>query len=139
MKLIAKIAAMSAILLASATPCIAEETEGAMPFPSAGEFSPIERYNISDSRARDLAKFYLRSFGVDARQAEFEQTEHPSDPAKRIILIAASGLKDDSVQAIQLRLTMHSRAGQWSVTEAGIRRKCWRGDNTTQWQKELCP
>ncbi|MEL6531284.1 MAG: hypothetical protein AAFQ27_15100, partial [Pseudomonadota bacterium] len=100
---------------------------------------PIQRYAITYDDPRDVAEFYLRDFGIKARDAEFAEVEHPSDVAMRIVMVTVDGIRDDSVKGIQLRLGVRASAGSWEAVEAGIRRKCYRGDKAGQWQKDVCP
>lgn len=108
--------------------------------PAASEYSPIQRYAITFDRPRDLAEFYLeQSYEISPRAAEITELAHPSDASMRVVLVTVDGLLDDSVQAIQLRIAMKVDAGNWGAVEAGVRRKCARGDNAGNWQKAVCP
>ncbi len=56
------------------------------------------------------------------------------------IIVTRTGLADDSVKAEQLLAVfkpLTPKTGQ--LTAYGMRIKCYRGANTTQWQTELCP
>ncbi len=107
--------------------------------PPANAFNPIQRYAISYDHPRDVAEFYIVDFGIKPRDAEFQEVAHPSDVSMRIMLVTVDGLRDDSVQGIQWRFGMRASKGSWEAVEAGMRRKCYRGDNAGQWQKDVCP
>lgn len=107
--------------------------------PPVTAFSPIQRYAITYDDPRDVAEFYLRDLGIKARDAQFEEIDHPSDVSMRVVLVTVDGIRDDSVRGIQLRLGVRASAGSWEAVEAGMRRKCYRGENAGQWTKGVCP
>ncbi len=129
---------VAGLLVGGASVLHAEDTKSAEA-PPVSAFSPIQRYAISYDDPRDIAEFYLRDFGIKARDAEFEEIDHPSDVSMRIVMVTVDGIRDDSVQGIQLRLGVRASAGSWEAVEAGMRRKCYRGDNAGQWTKGVCP
>ncbi len=86
-----------------------------------------------------MAEFYLRDYGFRPRHAEFEEIDHPTDRSMRIVLMTVDGIADDAVKGVQWRFGMRTSAGSWEAVEAGMRRKCQRGDNAGKWTKAVCP
>ncbi|MEM6499024.1 MAG: hypothetical protein AAF709_20165 [Pseudomonadota bacterium] len=107
--------------------------------PPSSAFNPIQRFAISYDEPRDIAEFYVREFGLKARDAKFEEVPHPSQTSMRIMLVTAEGLKDDSVEGLQMRLDLRFASGNWEAVEAGMRRKCYRGPNAGEWTRDVCP
>ena len=56
-----------------------------------------------------------------------------------VMLLSASGLADDSVHAEEFFLIFEGEGNTQKLAEYGLRVKCARGDNTTDWQKTPCP
>lgn len=126
------------LLFGGATVLFAVDSEAAE-IPPSSAFNPVQRYAISYDDPRDVAEFYLRDIGIKPRDAEFHEVAHPSDVSVRIMLVTVDGIEDDAVQGIQWRFGMRTSEGSWEAVEAGMRRKCYRGANAGQWQKEVCP
>lgn len=133
-KTIAKISL--AALLASGGASLAAQDAGS---PSESEFNPIQRYDIAFDDRRDVAEFYAERYGFKMRDAASREVEHPSDPYMRVMLLTFDGIRDDAVQGVQFRLGLKANAGRWEAAEAGMRRKCYRGDNSGEWTKDVCP
>ncbi|QFT76421.1 hypothetical protein [Erythrobacter sp. THAF29] len=129
----------AAMLLAGGSATLSADDSDAANIPPAVEFAPVQRYNITYDAPRDVAEFYLRDFGFRTRDAEFQQADHPTDPTMLVMLVTVDGIRDDSVRGVQLRLGMRASAGFWEMVEAGIRRKCHRGENAGKWTREVCP
>ncbi|MCB9078395.1 MAG: YbaY family lipoprotein [Anaerolineaceae bacterium] len=57
------------------------------------------------------------------------------------VVTVAEILFDDSVVAQEVRLDLElvEQPDVWQVKWGGVRFRCARGDNTTEWQPELCP
>ncbi len=127
-----------AALLAGGATLSAENADSAQ-IPPASEFNTIQRYAISYDDPRDVAEFYLRDYGFRPRHAEFEEIDHPTDRSMRIVLMTVDGIADDAVKGVQWRFGMRTSAGSWEAVEAGMRRKCQRGDNAGKWTKAVCP
>ena len=112
------------------------ETSG---LPAEDAFTPIERYGITYDKPRDIAEFYLKQFGLHRNDADLHEVRHPTDRSMRILIVTVDEVEDASVGGVQWRLGVKVSAGQWQAVEAGIRRKCLRGDNAGQWTKDVCP
>jgi len=56
-----------------------------------------------------------------------------------VMLLSASELADDSVRAQEFYLIFEGDKGAQKLANYGLRVKCYRGENTTDWQTELCP
>lgn len=107
--------------------------------PPATAFTPIERFAISYDSPQDMAEFYLRDFGIRPRDADFEQSRDPANPDIKVMLVTVDGIADDAVQGLQMRLGLRASQGGWETIEAGVRRKCRRGDQAGTWTKNVCP
>ena len=57
----------------------------------------------------------------------------------RLLFVTVEGIEDNAVTGVQWRLGVKSVEGQWQAIEAGLRRKCLRGDNAGEWTKDVCP
>ena len=111
--------------------------EGAVPPQDA--FTPIERYGITYDKPRDIAEFYLNQFGLHRNDANLREVRHPSDRSMRILIVTVDEVEDPSVTGVQWRLGARFSEGQWQAIEAGMRRKCARGENAGEWTKSVCP
>jgi hypothetical protein len=56
-----------------------------------------------------------------------------------VMLFSAAGLPDDSVKAQEIFLILSGEKGSQTLGAFGMRHKCYRGENTTDWQTDLCP
>ncbi len=60
-----------------------------------------------------------------------------------VMIFASSGLQDDSVKAEEVYVVFSGTGGadkfNQSLAAYGMRIKCYRGENTTEWQTNLCP
>ena len=56
-----------------------------------------------------------------------------------VMLLSASGLADDSVHSEEFFLIFEGEGNTQKLAEYGLRVKCARGENTTDWQKTPCP
>ena len=56
-----------------------------------------------------------------------------------VMLLSAYGLKDDSISAQEFYLIFEGNDNTQTLADYGLRVKCARGDNITEWQKEICP
>ena len=137
-KSITKVAGSVLLLCAGAAAASAQDDEDPA-VPPADAFTPIERYGITYDKPRDIAEFYLQRFGLHRNDADTYEVKHPTDRSMRIMIVTADGLANGSVQAAQWRLGIKFNEGQWQAVEAGMRRKCARGENAGQWTKEVCP
>ncbi|MEM7701348.1 MAG: hypothetical protein AAF251_05370 [Pseudomonadota bacterium] len=132
-------AATTALAMAAAlagTSAVSAKKDAA---PPASAFTPIERFAISYDSPRDMAEFYLRDFGIRPRDADFDESRDPADPNIKVMLVTVNGIADDSVKGIQMRLGLRASQGGWETIEAGVRRKCRRGDEAGNWTKSVCP
>ena len=104
--------------------------------------------------SKDLAKFVGLEEGqqrwqaVDAVRLYFVpedgsiiQTAQSSFdlPDGSVRLFSAAGLLDDSVKAEEIYLIFSGPKDDQKLAAYGSRIKCHRGENTTNWQKTLCP
>ena len=70
---------------------------------------------------------------IKTTQSKFERDDGA------VLLFGASGLPDDSVKAQEIYLIMSGEKGAQKLGAYGMRIKCYRGENTTEWQTKLCP
>ena len=70
---------------------------------------------------------------VKTTQSKFEREDGA------VLLFGVSGLPDDSVKAQEIYLIMSGEKGAQKLGAYGMRIKCYRGENTTEWTTELCP
>ena len=70
---------------------------------------------------------------ISTSQSKFERDDGA------VLLFSASGLPDDSVKAEEIYLIVSGEAGSQTLAAYGLRIKCHRGENTTEWQTDLCP
>ena len=62
------------------------------------------------------------------------------DPSRLEMIGVAGPMLDDSVRMTGWRAILEQSArGTWTVTELGVRYKCYRAGNPDEWQSELCP
>lgn len=60
-------------------------------------------------------------------------------PDGGVMILGASGIPDDSVKAEEIMAIFEGSAGSQTLAAYGMKIKCYRGENTTEWQTELCP
>jgi len=70
---------------------------------------------------------------IKTTQSKFEREDGA------VLLFGASGLPDDSIKAQEIYLIMSGEKGAQKLGAYGMRIKCYRGENTTEWQTALCP
>ena len=105
--------------------------------------------------SRDLAKFTELTLGqsriaaIDVLRLHFA----PEQGAKiiktassnfkldggSVMLMSADGISDDSVRAQEFYLIFEGDPNAEKLADFGARIKCYRGENITEWQTELCP
>lgn len=56
-----------------------------------------------------------------------------------VMVFSAAGLPDDSVKAEEIYLITTGAEGAQTLQAFGSRIKCYRGENTTDWQTTNCP
>ena len=56
-----------------------------------------------------------------------------------VLLFGASGFPDDSVKAEEIFIIVAGPKGAQTLGAYGARIKCYRGENTTEWQVDPCP
>ena len=56
-----------------------------------------------------------------------------------VMLYSAAGLPDDSIKAEEIYLILTGEDGAQTLQSFGLRLKCYRGENTTDWQNKPCP
>ena len=130
--------ALSALLLSGAGALSAGNSADEA-IPPQDAFTPIERYGITYDKPRDIAEFYLKQFGLHRNDADLHEIRHPTDRSMRILFVTVDGIENNAVTSVQWRLGVKFSEGQWQAIEAGLRRKCLRGDNAGQWTKDVCP
>ncbi|MBT8389776.1 MAG: hypothetical protein HKP43_02625 [Altererythrobacter sp.] len=130
--------ALSALLLSGAA-ALSAGNSAADAVPPQDAFTPIERYGITYDKPRDIAEFYLNQFGLHRNDANLREVRHPSDRSMRILIVTVDEVEDPSVTGVQWRLGARFSEGQWQAIEAGMRRKCARGENAGEWTKSVCP
>jgi len=57
----------------------------------------------------------------------------------KVTLVERVNIKDDSVKAEQFYAIFKAKDEGFILADYGMKIKCHRGDNTTQWQTALCP
>jgi hypothetical protein len=74
---------------------------------------------------------------VNLRSSTFERDDGS------VILFAKTGIKKDSVKAQEIYAVFSGPGGDAKFNQTlaayGMRIKCYRGENTTEWQTDLCP
>lgn len=56
-----------------------------------------------------------------------------------VLLYSAEGFADDAIKGEEIYLILSGPKGEQKLAAYGSRIKCWRGENTTDWQTEACP
>lgn len=57
----------------------------------------------------------------------------------KVTLVERVNIKDDSVKAEQFYAIFKAKGESFMLADYGMKIKCYRGDNTENWQTELCP
>lgn len=127
-----------AALACSGAALSAEDGKAALMLP-ASDFAPMQRINIAYDDPKDMAELYVRTLGLSARDAEYEEGRNPRDTRNKVVIATVKGINDPQVNAIQWRIEMKSEGGNWEAVKAGLRRKCQNGPDANTWTKELCP
>ena len=70
---------------------------------------------------------------INTSQSTFERDDGT------VMLLSASSLADDSIKAQEFYLIFTGQNGDQKLASYGARIKCYRGDNTTDWQTQRCP
>ena len=88
-----------------------------------------------------MLMLYLFGGDEDAQSVILEETKNRAEGADvATISYIRDGLIDDSVRAdwheVELRLQPD---GTWRISKARVAYRCWRGDNTDAFMKNLCP
>ena len=120
---------------------------------------PVKSMTLEDidfaSYSEDLAKFVGLENGED-RWAAIDKMRlyfAPEDgqtilntktssfdrPDGSVMIFSASGFKDDSIKAQELFMIFAGDKDAQTLAAYGLKQKCHRGDNTTEWQTNLCP
>ena len=107
--------------------------------PPKSDFAPIERFAIAYEEPRQMAEFYVRDYGINPYDAEYKELRDPEDPYMRVWMVTVDGIADNSVKGIQFRLGLRADRGSWRTIDAGVRRKCYRGENVDSWTTDTCP
>ena len=108
-----------------------------------------------DSYSEDLAKFIGLETGeqswsaIDKMRLYFApedgttilstKTSTFDRPDGSVMVYTVSGIQDDSVKAQELFMIFSGPKNAQILAAYGLKQKCQRGDNTTQWQTKLCP
>lgn len=91
----------------------------------------------SRGEAVDNVRLYFAPEGgntiISTSQSSFERDDGA------VLIFGASGLPDDSVKAEEIYLILTGAKGAQTLGAFGSRIKCHRGENTTEWQTDLCP
>lgn len=56
-----------------------------------------------------------------------------------VMIYSAEGFADDAIKGEEIYLILSGTKGNQKLAAYGSRIKCWRGENTTEWQTEACP
>jgi len=140
---------------ADAAGIVAEPTP-ATPTPPAHLQFPASKVGEVDfeSYSQDLARFV----GLEIGESRLSATDKirlyfiPEDgriirttsssfelPDGGVLILGAAGLGDDSVKAEEVMAIFEGPEGAQTLAAYGMKIKCYRGSNTTEWQTELCP
>nr|WP_298898487.1 hypothetical protein [uncultured Altererythrobacter sp.] len=130
--------ALSSLLLGGAA-TLSAGNSATEAVPPQDAFTPIERYGITYDEPRDIAEFYLKQYGIHRNDADMHEVRHPSDRSMRILIVTVVEVEDPSITGVQWRFGARFSEGQWQAIEAGMRRKCARGENAGEWTKSVCP
>ena len=57
----------------------------------------------------------------------------------KVTLVERVNIKDDSVKAEQFYAIFKAKGEDFILADYGMKIKCYRGENTTHWQTDLCP
>ena len=103
-----------------------------------GAVLPVD--NQADDATTQWRDAVLPELGVcTADFAPDQITVYNTGDGQATVVTASDVLFDDSVSAQEVRLDLVEQADGWQVEWGGVRFQCSRGDNTTEWQPELCP
>ena len=135
----------------------ADNIPGVMPpKPPRPSLDEDTGYDIADFSER-LGDFVGVEIGQDGAQAQhkivtyFGVNKDEESPDLKVeqkfltsgltqVIVTKTALKDDSVKAEQFLAVFTPKTREKSeLTAYGMRIKCYRGDNTDQWQTQLCP
>lgn len=56
-----------------------------------------------------------------------------------VLIFTAEGFADDAIKGEEIYLILSGPRADQKLAAYGSRIKCWRGENTTEWQVEACP
>ncbi len=56
-----------------------------------------------------------------------------------VLIFTAEGFADEAIKGEEIYLILSGPRGEQKLAAYGSRIKCWRGENTTEWQVEACP
>jgi hypothetical protein len=56
-----------------------------------------------------------------------------------LLIFSAEGFADDAIKGEEIYLLLSGDEDHQKLAAYGSRLKCWRGENTTEWQTEACP
>ncbi|RKQ71278.1 hypothetical protein DES40_0591 [Litorimonas taeanensis] len=127
------------------------DTPGLPPVPKSLRLEDIDftTYSTELAKPSGLAEGQSRIEAIDAVRLYFApeegshiiQTSQSSfdRPDGSVLIMSASQLADDSVQSQEIYLILTGEKGNQKLAAFGLRHKCWRGENTTEWQTALCP
>lgn len=128
--------------------------KGAAEVPKSMKTTILEDIDFS-SYSEDLAKFIKLEAGesnwaaIDKMRLYFApedgktilqtKTSTFDRPDGSVMVYSVSGLKDDSVKAQELFMIFSGPKEGQILAAYGLKQKCQRGANTTNWQTKLCP
>lgn len=155
------IASMALMILAG---CSVESSNdrSLLPTPSEpGDGAPLKMKTLTledidfSSYSEDLAKFIKLEAGesnwaaIDKMRLYFApedgktilqtKTSTFDRPDGSVMVYTVSGLKDDSIKAQELFMIFSGPKDAQTLAAYGLKQKCQRGENTTNWQTKLCP
>ena len=149
-----KLALICAALCVSPCGQQAAETTAPSAPPVPVKSMTLEDINFA-SYSEDLAKFVGlengedRCAAIDKMRLYFApedgqtilntKTSSFDRPDGSVMIFSASGFKDDSIKAQELFMIFAGDKDAQILAAYGLKQKCHRGDNTTEWQTNLCP
>lgn len=105
--------------------------------PPASAYDPVPLPGRVFVNTRAVIDWYLARANVEGATVTREVGRDPNAGGNRIALVTATGLEDDSMEAMQWRLVVFNTDIGLRVSEAGVRYNCRRGPNPG-WGREPC-
>ncbi|WP_418152865.1 hypothetical protein AB8615_04945 [Litorimonas sp. RW-G-Af-16] len=102
------------------------------------ELAGVLELERGESRIRAIDKVRLNFAPTGPEILKTAQSSFDR-PDGSVLIFSVDGIADDSVRAQEVFLILSGPEGEQVLAEYGMRIKCYRGENTTDWQTNLCP